>query len=221
MSAKGFEIADADVRGHNKLRRDEILAAAGITRYTSLVLLDADIAREKLKSNPWIAEAVIRKLYPNRIEIEVTEREAFALWQRGGKLAVVSDDGTVLEEVRDARPEKLPLVVGEGAAKHAAEFLTVLDRFPAIKAEVYGAVFVAERRWNLRLNSGVDVRLPEGDPEAALTLLLKLNREQNLFSRDIAMIDLRIPGQVVVRMSEAAAAALDAQRKPAKSKGAS
>jgi cell division protein FtsQ len=217
----GFEIADADVRGHNKLRRDEILSAAGITRYTSLVLLDADSAREKLKSNPWIAEAVIRKLYPNRIEIEVTEREAFALWQRNGKLAVVSHDGTVLEEVRDARPEKLPLIVGEGAAKQAAEFLAVLARFPAIKSEVYGAIFVAERRWNLRLNSGVDVRLPEGDPEAALALLTKLNREQNVLSRDITMIDLRIPGQVVVRMSEAAAAAHDAQRKPAKSKGAS
>lgn len=217
----GFEIADADVRGHNKLRRDEILAAAGITRYTSLVLLDADVAREKLKQNPWIAEAVIRKLYPNRIEIEVTEREAFALWQRNGKLAIVSHDGTVLEEVRDGRSEKLPLVVGEGAAKNAAEFLAVLDRFPSIKPEVYGAIFVAERRWNLRLNNGMDVRLPEGDPEAALTLLTKLNREQNLFARDIAMVDLRIPGQVVVRMSEAAAAALDAQRKPAKPKGAS
>jgi cell division protein FtsQ len=128
------------------------------------VLLDADSAREKLKSNPRIAEAVIRKLYPNRIEIEVVEREAFALWQRGGKLAIVSHDGTVLEEIKDGRQEKLPLVVGEGAAKHAAEFLAVLDRFPAIKAEVYGAVFVAERRWNLRLNNGMDVRLPEGDP---------------------------------------------------------
>jgi hypothetical protein len=48
-----------------------------------------------------------------------------------------------------------------------------------------------------------------------------LNREQKLFARDIAMVDLRIPGQVIVRMSEAAAAAIDAQRKPAKSKGAS
>ncbi len=217
----GFEIADADVRGHNKLRREEILSAAGITRYTSLVLLDADRAREKLKSNPWIAEAVIRKLYPNRIEIEVTEREAFALWQRNGKLAVVSHDGTVLEEVRDLRADKLPLIVGEGAAKHAAEFLAVLDRFPAIKSEIYGVVFVAERRWNLRLNNGIDVRLPEGDPEAALTALVKLNREQNILARDIAMIDLRIPGQVIVRMSDAAAAAIDAQRKPAKSKGAS
>jgi cell division protein FtsQ len=136
----GFEIADADVRGHNRLRRDQILAAAGITPNTSLVLLNADTARDKLKTNPWIADAVVRKFYPNRIEIEVTEREAFALWQRNGKLAIVARDGTVLEEISGERPEKLPLVVGTGAAKAAHDFLSVLDRFPAIKAEVYGAI---------------------------------------------------------------------------------
>lgn len=216
----GFEIADADVRGHNRLRRDQILAAAGITERTSLVLLNADAAREKLKTNPWIADAVVRKFYPNRIEIEVTEREAFALWQRNGKLAIVARDGTVLEEVSGKQEEKLPLVVGEGAAKAAAEFLAVLDRFPAIKVDVYGAVYVAERRWNLRMTNGIDVRLPEENLLAALGALTKLSRDQKIFSRDIEMIDLRIPGQVVVRMSAAAASAYDAQRKPAKTKGA-
>ena len=214
----GFEIADADVRGHNRLRRDQILTAAGINAHTSLVLLDADAARDKLKSNPWIADAVVRKYYPNKIEIEVTEREAFALWQRNGKLAIVARDGTVLEEVTSGRPEKLPLVVGEGAAKTAAEFLAVLDRFPSIRANVYGAVFVAERRWNLRMTNGVDVRLPESNLIVAFEALQKLADEQKIFSRDIEMIDLRIPGQVAVRMSAAAAAAYDEQRKPAKTK---
>lgn len=216
----GFEIADADVRGHNRLRREQILAAAGITEHTSLVLLNADVARDKLKSNPWIADAVVRKYYPNKLEIEVTEREAFALWQRDGKLAIVARDGTVLQEVND-RPEKLPLVVGTGAAKAAHDFLSVLDRFPAIKAEVYGAVYVAERRWNLRMTNGMDVRLPEHNLIVAFEALTKLSRDQKIFTRDVEMIDLRIPGQVVVRMSEAAARAYDASRMPAKKKGAS
>lgn len=217
----GFEIADADVRGHNRLRREQVLAAAGITQHTSLVLLNADVARDKLKSNPWIADAVVRKYYPNKLEIVVTEREAFALWQRDGKLSIVARDGTVLEEVSAARPEKLPLVVGEGAARVAHDFLSVLDRFPAIKAEVYGAVYIAERRWNLRMTNGIDVRLPENNLIAAFEALTRLSRDQKIFSRDIEMIDLRIPGQVIVRMSDAAAAAYDAQRKPAKTKGAS
>lgn len=217
----GFDIVEADVRGHNRLRRDEILAAAGITKVTSLVLLDADRARDKLKSNPWIAEAIIRKLYPNRVEIEVTEREAFALWQNDGKFSIVSNDGTVLEEITSVRDEKLPLVVGDGANKRAAEFLALLDRFPSLGKQLYGAVLIAERRWNLRLTNGMDIRLPEENPEAALATLVKLEAEQKILSRDVSMVDLRIPGQVIVRMSDAAATAYDALRKPAKRKGAS
>jgi cell division protein FtsQ len=217
----GFDIVEADVRGHNRLRRDEILAAAGITKFTSLVLLDADRARDKLKSNPWIAEAIIRKLYPNRVEIEVTEREAFALWQNDGKFSIVSNDGTVLEEIASAREEKLPLVVGNGANKRAAELLAMLERFPSLGKQLYGAVLVAERRWNLRLANGMDIRLPEENSEAALATLVKLEAEQKIFSRDISVVDLRIPGQVIVRMSDAAATAYDALRKPARRKGAS
>ena len=216
----GFRVVESEVRGHNRLRRDDILAQAGVTPTTSVAFFNAAYAREQLKKNPWIADAVIRKFYPSRIEIEVTEREAFALWQRDGKLAIVARDGTVLEEVKD-RPEKLPLVVGEGAAQAAAEFLAVLERFPEIKKQVYGAVLVAQRRWNLRLVNGVDVRLPEGDVDAALMALTALARDQKILSRDISVIDLRISGQVVVRMSDAAAGAYDAQRKPAKPKGAS
>jgi cell division protein FtsQ len=115
----------------------------------------------------------------------------------------------------------LPLVVGTGAAKAAHDFLTVLDRFPTIKAEVYGAVYIAERRWNLRLTNGMDVRLPEQNLIVALEALVKLSQDQKIFSRDIEMIDLRIPGRVVVRMTDAAAAVYDAQRMPAKKKGAS
>ena len=54
-------------------------------------------ARARLKANPWIAEATVLKLYPGRLHIAVTEREAFALWQKDGKVAVIAGDGTVLE----------------------------------------------------------------------------------------------------------------------------
>ena len=43
----------------------------------------------------------------------------------------------------------------------------------------------AERRWNLRLKNGIDVRLPETDVEGALETLARLDREKNLLIRDI------------------------------------
>ena len=82
-------------------------------------------------------------------------------------------------------------------------------------------MLVAERRWNLQLRNGIDVRLPETDVEGALTQLTALNRDDKLTSRDITVIDLRLPDRVTVQLSDAAALARDEalKAKKPKSKG--
>ena len=71
--------------------------------------------RDKLKANPWIADATVLKLYPGQLQIDIVERSAFALWQQDGRLSVISDDGAVLEPYLSRRFVSLPLVVGKGA----------------------------------------------------------------------------------------------------------
>ena len=68
-------------------------------------------------------------------------------------------------------------------------------------------MLVGERRWNLYLAGGIDVRLPEDNVEAALADLTRLDRDEKLFSRDITAIDLRLPDRLTVRLSEDAAKA--------------
>jgi cell division protein FtsQ len=74
-----------------------------------------------------------------------------------------------------------------------------------LRAQLYASILVSERRWNLKLKNGIDVRLPESGIERALDTLVELDREKKLLSRDIVAIDLRLPDRVTVRLSEAAA----------------
>jgi cell division protein FtsQ len=171
------------------------------------LFLDADAARGRLMANPWIADAAVLKLYPDRLQITVTERQAFALWQKDGRLSVIAADGTVLESFVENRYLGLPLVVGRGAQRQAEDFLAVIDRYPAIRAVLRASILVAERRWNLRLGNGIDVRLPEANVEAALARLVALDRDKKLLSRDIDAVDMRLPDRVIVRLSDAAAQA--------------
>jgi cell division protein FtsQ len=211
-NSAGFGIANIEIQGAHHVARAEVLRWAGVTAHSSLLLLDADDARTRLKRNPWIAEATVRKLYPGRIEIAIEEREAFALWQRGGRFHLIARDGSVLESGIEMQSD-LPLVVGNGAEKRAAAFVDLIARFPAIRAETRAGVLIAERRWNLRLKNGTDVRLPENDPATALGRLAALDREQRILSRDATMIDLRVPDRVAIGLSDEAAAARAAQRK--------
>ncbi|HEY0220001.1 MAG TPA: cell division protein FtsQ/DivIB [Afipia sp.] len=206
-NAVGFRITSVAITGRKQLTQDEILAVGGVNGRSSLLFLDAATVRDRLKAEPWIGDATVQKLYPGRLQIEITERTPFALWQQDGRLSVISEDGTVLEPYVARRFVNLPLIVGKGAQSRARGFLDLLAQYPQVSSNVKAIVFVGERRWNLRLASGLDVRLPENGVENALATLSKLDSEEQLFSRDIVAIDMRLPDRLTVRLSEDAAKA--------------
>jgi cell division protein FtsQ len=219
-NAAGMRIETVSLSGQRQVSREEIFAAAGVTSHSSLLFLDVGDARGRLEAIPWVAEATVRKFYPDRLQITITEREPFALWQKSGKVQVIAADGTVLSDRVEPRLASLPFVVGPGAAAAARDFLAVLDAYPAIRDQVRASIFVAERRWNLRLKSGLDVRLPDANVEAALATLARLNREKALLTRDITAVDLRLADRVTVRVSDTVAQAREeAIKKATKKKG--
>jgi cell division protein FtsQ len=220
-NAAGFRITSVALSGNVRVSREEVLAIAGVTGTTSLLFLDVATVRERLRTNPWIADATVLKLYPGELQVSISERQAFALWQKDRLVSVIAEDGTVLGPYVAPGLVRLPLVVGQGAESRAKAFLALLDRYPEIRDQVRASILVGERRWNLRLRNGLDIRLPETDAARALDRLVALERDSKLSTRDIAAIDLRLPDRVTVRLSPAAAQSrLDASkdRKPAAKK---
>jgi cell division protein FtsQ len=217
-NSAGFRITTVAINGRKQLSQDEVLAIGGVNGRSSLLFLDAATVRDKLKTNPWIADATILKLYPGRLQIDIVERTAFALWQQDGRLSVIADDGAVLEPYMSRRFISLPLVVGKGAADKARDFLALLDRYPQVRSATKAAIYVGERRWNLRLKDGLDIRLPENDVGNALALLSKLDKDDRLFSRDIVSVDMRLPDRLTVQLSEDAAKAREELFKDKKTK---
>jgi cell division protein FtsQ len=217
-NSAGFRITTVAITGRKQLTQDEVLAIGGVNGRSSLFFLDAATVRDKLKANPWIGEATVLKLYPGQLQIDIVERSAFALWQQDGRLSVIADDGAVLEPYVSRRFLSLPLVVGKGAETRARDFLALLARYPQVRAATRAAVFVGERRWNLRLKDGLDIRLPENDVGNALAALSKFDKEDRLFSRDIVAVDMRLPDRLTVQLSEDAAKAREDLFKDKKSK---
>jgi cell division protein FtsQ len=214
----GFRIAAVALSGEKEVSREEILTTAGVTGRASLLFLDADAARAHLMANPWIADAAVLKLYPDRLQITITERQAFALWQKNGRVSVIAADGTVLEPFVERRYIGLPLVVGAGAEHEAKDFLAIIDRYPGIRSQVRASILVAQRRWNLRLTNGLDIDLPETNVDQAMDRLVALDRDKKLLSRDITLVDLRLADRVTVRLSAGAAQARDDALKDGKKK---
>jgi cell division protein FtsQ len=221
-NSAGFRITSVVINGRKQLTQDEVLGIGGVNGRSSLLFLDAGAVREHLKANPWIADATVLKFYPGQLQIDLVERTAFALWQEEGRVSVIADDGAVLEPYLSRRFLSLPLVVGKGAETHARDFLALLARYPQVHDVTKAAVFVGERRWNLRTKDGLDIRLPEHDVGNALAELSRLDKEEKLFSRDIVAVDMRLPDRLVVQLSDDAAKAREKlydDKKPKKKAG--
>lgn len=200
--AFGFGISEISITGLIQLREREILQAAGIDPRVALPFLDVVQAREALESLPLVQSATVRKLYPDGVVITLTEREPFALWQVDGEIYVIAMDGEVIDYFRpDPRYLPLPLVVGERANERLEEYFALIDSAGELSQRIRAGTLVAERRWTLKLDNGMDVRLPETDPMGALARLASLERAHGLLDKDVIAIDLRMPDRVVVRLT--------------------
>jgi len=205
--ALGFGVDVVTIAGESQLTEREILSVAGVGPKTSLPFFDAAEARAKLEALPILKQASVRKLYPDRIVIDIVERAPAALWQQNGEVRLIAADGAALDDMRDQRFASLPFVVGEGANERLSEYLALLDASAELRPKIVAGVLVGERRWSLKMSSGVEVKLPENDPLAAMATLVALQRQSRILDRDVLSIDLRVPGKAFARLSEEAAAA--------------
>ncbi len=215
----GLEVQEVVIEGQRNAPLDLIRASIGIGRGDPILDFSPSETRERLETIAWIESAHVERRLPGTILVRLTEREPFAIWQHQGRFAVIDRAGRpVTTEMLDAFGP-LPLVVGPGAEKRAAELYDLLLAYPEVVARTQALVRIGERRWNLRLHNGTDVLLPEGHEAPALQRLAELQSRNALLDRPLVAIDLRMPDRLVVRTPPAPEPAATPQRRGGRSSG--
>lgn len=209
-----FAIRGVEVRGASPplaaLIRDTLEVVPG----TSSLMLDLDIVRQRIERLGPVERATVRFDPAGMLVVSVTERVPAALFRAAdGRLVVIDDTGTEIGPAgsRAAHPS-LPVVLGAGAPQHIAEVEAILDSAPELVPRLRALVRVGGRRWDLVLEDGRLVMLPERDFLGALEWLRVRELEERLLERDIAVVDLRVATRPVVRLTPRAIEALRVQR---------
>lgn len=203
-SRVGFAISEVNVSGHKETSEIDVLGELGLDGSTSLIGFDTDAARERLIALPWVASAEITKAYPNSLNVKISERKAFAIWQHDEELSLIEEDGNVIVPFAHPEYSTLPLVTGVGAEREAKLLVPAVAAIPELKSRVKAQMLIAGRRWDVRLDNGVTIQLPEGDPADALAKLAEVDSATGLLSKDIELVDMRLPDRMVVRLTQEA-----------------
>lgn len=195
-----FKLVDVTVEGREYVEREAILAALDVKPGDSLLGIDLQVARQRLEAIDWVAGATVERRLPDTLYVTLKERRAVAIWQNGTEYTLIDRDGKTVRASRmPPGAESLLLLGGAGAPENVGELLLLLAYEPSIARQLRAAVWVGQRRWNLILNNGVEIWLPEEDAVAALQNLAKLEEKHGLLSRDFGVVDLRLPDKLYLR----------------------
>jgi cell division protein FtsQ len=197
----GLRVENIQIDGLKRMDKMSVYQQVLDQNARAMPLVDLEDVRQRLLKFPWIKDARVSRRLPDKLLINIVEREPAAIWQNHGQLMLVDAEGVPLEPVsREAMPD-LPLLIGEGANSMEPARRILMDAAPALKPLVRAATWVGNRRWDIIFDTGEKLQLPEGDEEAkaALKKFAEQDGEARLLGRGNLGFDMRDPDKLVVR----------------------
>ncbi|MBO6521302.1 MAG: FtsQ-type POTRA domain-containing protein [Rhodospirillales bacterium] len=198
-ASMGFRVQEVMVSGRQQTDRNTLIKALNVSRGAPILAFDINAAKARLEVLPWVRASTIERMLPDTILISIVEREPLALWQKDSKLHLIDAEGSVILSDGLEPYADLLVVVGDGAEMQAGALLALLGTEPTLMQQVRAATWVGNRRWNLHLKGGIDVRLPEDDAQNAWARLATYHRNHKVLDKDVTVLDLRIPDRLIVK----------------------
>ena len=202
LAAKaGFQVQRVEVTGMERVDQLKVYQLVLAEKDRAMPLVDIEKVRSDLLQYGWIKDARVARRLPDTLAVEIIERKPTAIWQRDGKYSLIDADGIVLANVRPGEGGDLPTLNGNDANRQTIALNALLDQASALKAQVSGATWVGNRRWDLQFQTGETLALPEGETAAAKALLnfARMDGVHRLLGRDLIHFDLRDPDRAYFR----------------------
>ena len=198
----GFSVRHVTVTGVEQMNELRVYERALAQRDQPMPLVDVAALREELLALPWVKDARVSRQLPDNLAIDIVERTPRAVLAGPGKLTLIDNEGHPLEPVSARRAGTMLRLSGPGARTQVVALDRLLEAAPALKHRVRGAEWVGNRRWNLTFDTGQVLALPQGEDEAAGSLITfaKLDGVNRLLGGKATSFDMRNPERLYMRV---------------------
>ena len=194
----GLNLQFIQVRGRAHTPKDILVAATDLRLGDPILGINIEAVHERISAIGWVEDVIVERRMPSTIRISIRERLPMGLLQTANGHQLIDAHGVTIKGAKASDFTHLPVVAGDGSAKHAEKILSVLKTEPELFAEVWAISYQSGRRWDVHLRNGIEIRLPEAEPRQAWSRLAVMERRKQIINRDLAVIDLRIPEQLIV-----------------------
>jgi cell division protein FtsQ len=181
-----------------------IRANAGPRLAGNLFTLDLSAGKQAFESVPWVRQAVVRRIWPDRLAVQLEEHRAAALW---GDERLVNTYGEVFEaNLGDVEDDELVTLRGpEGSARTMlALVLQLAPVFEALETRIDTLTLSGRGSWRVALDNGAEVELGRGTADEVLARTQRFVRTvgqvTTQYQRPLEYADLRHGESYAVRL---------------------
>jgi cell division protein FtsQ len=152
---------------------------------------DLSLISNVLKKKKLIKKFIITKTSENLLTIKIEEKNIIGLTKIKNSNYLIDEFNNLIEEKITPKLFHLPFFNGKNSYKNANVILSLI-RKSDVSINYISFSFIDNRRWNINLNNGVKILLPETNIIDTLKLLKKIDSEHNILKGNFIEIDLRI-----------------------------
>ena len=175
----------------------------------SFLTLDLQTSRAAFESVPWVRHAVVRRVWPMRLAVQLEEHRPVALWAAAdGNDKLVNSFGEVFEaNIGDVEDDALPRLAGpEGSAP---QLLAMQRRLapviePLRAGELEQLTLSARGSWRVVLEKGAQIELGRGSEDEVVQRTQRfaqtVPRVTAQYQRPLESADLRHADGFAVRL---------------------
>ena len=222
-----------EIRGNRFVSADAVTEKFSADMGRSVVRVPLTERRESLESLPWVEQAHVQRVLPNRIRVEITERTPVAFLRTGSDLSLVDAQGVILDRPVDGE-FRFPVVSGIGESTPRAtreqhmnlyvQFMKEIERIQpgaddhVSEADITEASDLRATLTGLGTASGsaspILVHFGDSDFGSRYHLLAENIDQWRASAGSVDSVDLRFARQVVVNPESKTVAAIAKQSKP-------
>jgi len=195
----GLVLTSVYLEGKEHTRMENVNDVLQVNIGEPVFSIDLWELKARVEALDWVEYAVVERVLPSTLSVRIRERRPLALWQHQGRLALLDAGGEVIEEDHIKRFSDLIILVGEDVPLHAGRLFRIFQNTPKLTESVSSATRVSNRRWDVQLYNGINVMLPEEDPDSAWAFLAEKYEDAEYFNPEIRVIDLRLPEKIFIR----------------------
>ncbi len=122
LKSSFFALKEINTSKLLKINHEEILELAEVELGVSILSLNLGEIEKKIFQNPWVKKVQLFRMLPNKIRIEILEKNVLAIMKKDGKLFYIEPNGEVIKEVTSQEGLDFPIITSSSTGQEEAMF---------------------------------------------------------------------------------------------------